>query len=71
MRLKALTVTASAASSAIVIAVLAQSFSGSRAQTEARPRYLPEYTASGDLLLPKNWREWVYVGSPLTPIALT
>ena len=70
MRLKALTVTASAASSAIVIAVLAQSFSGSRAQTEARPRYLPEYTASGDLLLPKNWREWVYVGSPLTPIAL-
>jgi hypothetical protein len=26
-------------------------------------RYLPEYTASGDLVLPKNCREWVYVGS--------
>jgi hypothetical protein len=37
-----------------------------------RTRYLPEYTASGDLMLPKNniWREWVYVGSPLTPNAI-
>lgn len=26
-------------------------------------RYLPEYTASGDLVLPKNCHEWVYVGS--------
>jgi hypothetical protein len=33
-------------------------------------RYLPEYTANGDLVLPKNWRHWVFVGSPLTPNAL-
>jgi hypothetical protein len=33
-------------------------------------RYLPEYTKDGDLMLPKNWRSWVYVGSPLTPDAL-
>jgi len=33
-------------------------------------RYLPEYTAQGDLVLPKNWRSWVYVGSPLTPDGL-
>jgi hypothetical protein len=33
-------------------------------------RYLPEYTASGDLMLPKNWRQWIYLGSPLTPEAL-
>ena len=35
-------------------------------------RYLPEYTASGQLMLPKNniWRDWVYLGSPLTPNAL-
>jgi len=35
----------------------------------ARSRYLPQYTASGELTLPKNsmWREWVFVGSPLTP----
>ena len=35
-----------------------------------RKRYLPEYTESGDLILPKNFNEWVYVGSPLTPNAL-
>ena len=33
-------------------------------------RYLPEYTKDGDLVLPKNWRSWVYVGSPLTPDGL-
>ena len=39
---------------------------------EHRARYLPEYTASGELILPKNsiWREWVFVGAPLTPNAL-
>ena len=33
-------------------------------------RYLPEFTASGELVLPKNFERWVYVGSPLTPNAL-
>jgi hypothetical protein len=28
----------------------------------ASGRYLPEYTKDGDLVLPKNWRSWVYVG---------
>jgi hypothetical protein len=39
---------------------------------EHKARYLPEYTASGELILPKNsiWREWVFVGAPLTPNAL-
>jgi hypothetical protein len=46
----------------------AQSSSG--AAPQPRARYLPEYTASGDLILPKNFHEWVYVGSPLTPNAL-
>ena len=31
-----------------------------------RSRYLAEYTASGELMLPKNFHEWIYVGSPLT-----
>jgi hypothetical protein len=35
-----------------------------------KTRYLPEYTESGELKLPKNFNEWVYVGSPLTPNAL-
>jgi hypothetical protein len=47
------------------------SFSRSSAQPEAAVgRYLPEYGPDGALLLPKNWRTWVYLGSPLTPNAL-
>jgi hypothetical protein len=38
--------------------------------TQNNKRYLPEYTADGDLILPKNFEKWVYVGSPLTPNAL-
>ena len=70
MRAKLLAITALVASGVIAAAFLAQSLSSSSAQTQARPRYLPEYTASGDLVLPKNFHEWVYVGSPLTPNAL-
>src|SRR5262249_20457786 len=55
---------------AIVATVLVQWLSTGSAQTPTRARYLPEYTASGDLVLPKNFHEWVYVGSPLTPNAL-
>jgi hypothetical protein len=46
---------------AIVTAVLLESLSNSSAQTKTR--YLPEYTASRDLILPKDFHEWVYVGS--------
>jgi hypothetical protein len=35
-----------------------------------RSRQLPEYTASGDMKLPTNWRQWIFVGDPLTPDAL-
>jgi hypothetical protein len=44
--------------------------SSAQESTQPRTRYLPEYTASGDLILPKNFHEWVFVGSPLTPNAL-
>ena len=68
MRVRPLVVTASIAGGVIVIAMFVQSLSSSSAQNT--PRYLPEYTASGDLILPKNFHEWVYLGSPLTPNAL-
>lgn len=34
--------------------------------------YLPQFNGSGEMILPPNncWREWVYVGSPLTPNGL-
>src|SRR3954467_2413150 len=53
------------------IAVYAQTpASQSGGNERGETRYLPEYTASGDLILPKGYREWIYVGSPLTPNAL-
>src|SRR3984885_12052200 len=68
MRVAFRTVAVVVAGSAIVTAMLLGSLKHSNAQS--KPRYLPEYTASGDLILPKNFHEWVYVGSPLTPNAL-
>ena len=56
------------ASGAIATILLVEPPSANSAQASAC--YLPEYTASGDLVLPKNFHEWVYVGSPLTPNAL-
>jgi hypothetical protein len=70
MRGKAPTVFALLASGAIVTTAIVQWASSGSAQTQTRTRYLPEYTVSGDLILPKNFEEWVYVGSPLTPEAL-
>ena len=70
MRVRPLAITATIASGVIVTTVFVQSLSSSNAQTTQR--YSREYTASGELKLPPNeiWREWVFVGDPLTPIAL-
>jgi len=47
----------------------------SRSSANAKPdepHYVPQYTSSGEMVLPKNniWRTWVFVGAPLTPNAL-
>ncbi|WP_245344037.1 cytochrome P460 family protein [Bradyrhizobium japonicum] len=61
---------AGAVSSAVATTtVFARSDSNNGGAT-TRKRHLPEYTASGDLILPKNFNEWVFVGSPLTPNVL-
>ena len=31
---------------------------------------MPQFTASGELVRPENYYQWIYVGSPLTPNAL-
>ena len=66
MRVRHLAVTPLIVSTMIVVTVLAPS-SG---EAQIKSFHPPEYTASGDLILPKNFHEWVYVGSPLTPNAL-
>src|SRR5215831_9515334 len=67
MSRRILTIAAAIATCTLSVAVLAQSPDGN---VPAKPRYLPEYTPSGELVLPKGYRDWVYVGSPLTPNAL-
>ena len=57
-----------AAAAAIPIAFARQPTSDD--DWRATRRYLPEYTKDGDLVLPKNSHEWVFVGSPLTPNGL-
>src|SRR6201982_1272934 len=61
---------AGAAFSAVSIATVFAQSESNNFSAQTRVRYLPEYTASGDLILPKNFHEWVFVGSPLTPNAL-
>src|SRR5262249_26786849 len=68
MRLTLPTVTIAGA--LIITAIFSRGLSPTSAQVQTKARYLPEYAASGDLLLPKNFHEWVFVGSPLTPNAL-
>ncbi len=33
-------------------------------------KYEATFTANGDLIRPAGWREWIFVGSPLTPNSL-
>lgn len=40
------------------------------ASDKVSSRQLPQYNEKGELLLPKNFREWVFIGSPLTPNGL-
>jgi len=69
MRIGDLGVLAGAASiaSAVITTTL---FAQSSTSDQAVSCYPPKYTDSGDLILPENFHEWVYVGSPLTPNAL-
>ena len=71
MSRRILTIAAAMATCTLGVTALAQSpTSPADGNLPAKQRYLPEYTSSGELILPKGYRDWVYVGSPLTPNAL-
>ena len=68
---RVLIVTAVIASGLILTPVFAELHAKSEgAVRESGTHYMPEYTANGDLILPKNFEKWVYLGSPLTPNGL-
>lgn len=52
----------------VSIAVLVSVASVARAQSS--PSWGPQWAASGKLVLPSDFHEWVFLGSPLTPNAL-
>jgi len=39
-------------------------------QAQSNPPWGPKWTKSGELVLPNNYHEWIFLGSPLTPNAL-
>ena len=49
----------------VIVAAVAQT---SRAQSN--PAWGPKWTSTGELILPKGYHQWVFLGSPLTPHAL-
>lgn len=65
-----LAVVSIAAAAQIVPTTAAQGQMVAKSGAPAVKRYLPQYTADGQLILPENFERWVYVGSPLTPNAL-
>lgn len=55
--------------SVVAIAAVSAQFGPNDGSVPTRKRYRPEYTASGDLMLPKNFDEREHVGSPLPTAA--
>lgn len=58
---------------AVAIAALVAVGTGSAnvpALAQSGDSWKPVWTAKNELVLPKGYREWVYLGSPLTPNAL-
>ena len=44
--------------------------STSVSSADSHAMYEPKFNAAGDMIRPEGWREWVYVGTPLTPNSL-
>jgi hypothetical protein len=55
---------------ALGVSVLAVNQISTPALAQDSADWKPKWTDSGELILPEGYREWVYLGSPLTPNAL-
>ncbi len=55
---------------ALVSAVLILLMGAAVAVADDAEKYEAEFTADGELIRPSGWREWIFVGSPLTPNSL-
>lgn len=55
---------------ALVCSIVILSMGATVAVADDSKKYEAAFTADGDLVRPSGWREWVFVGSPLTPNSL-
>lgn len=53
-----------AASSAITIGAISTS------SAESNQSYEPKFNAAGEMIRPEGWRDWMFIGTPLTPNSL-
>jgi len=37
---------------------------------DSHEMYEPKFNAAGEMIRPEGWREWIYIGTPLTPNSL-
>ena len=42
----------------------------SASSADSHERYEPRFNAAGEMIRPEGWREWIFVGTPLTPNSL-
>ena len=57
--------------SAVLASAVAIGITGDNATRAADDGIMAaKFTADGQAMIPKNWRQWVYIGTPLTPNAL-
>lgn len=63
-------ITTTIAGACAVVAVIGASQITTTASAQQGADWQPTWTQDGELVLPAGYREWVYLGSPLTPNAL-
>ena len=56
--------------SIVVLVSVGLSIGGAAPAEQKNQRFSLSFTSDGSLIRPAGWREWVYVGTPLTPNSL-
>lgn len=57
-------------SSILAVAMTAIGAAGLSAVATAQEINQAQFTADGKVVIPENWREWIYIGTPVTPNGL-
>ena len=55
---------------AIVISIAIVAGAALTARAQSGPVWAPKWAAGGELILPRGYHQWVFLGAPLTPNAL-